>query len=116
MNLNYQIGEPSEKLKKLELNYRAFNTLMADMQLCGVFSEILIKRVFTLSWETLQIKIDYEEGRVESEEVNKVLSDKYHEFCYIFNAYNIFSIEFKQNCFGLFQTICFDYHGPLENK
>ena len=46
MNLNYQLGEPHKEFKKLRPNYNAHNKLMANMQLCGAFSDKLIERVF----------------------------------------------------------------------
>jgi hypothetical protein len=45
MKLNYQVGEPTKELKKLQSNYEAYNKLMANMQLCGTFSDRLIERV-----------------------------------------------------------------------
>jgi hypothetical protein len=107
MKLNYQVGEPSKELKKLQSSYDAHNKLMANMQLCGAFSDKLIERVYSLSWNALNVRIEQEMGKLKSDEANESLHKLYAEFQGLFNAYNIFSCEFKSISFGLFHTLCF---------
>lgn len=107
MNLNYQVGEPPKELKRLQSNYEAHNKLMANMQLCGAFSDKLIERVYSLAWNALDVRIEQEKGKIENEKANEILHKLYNEFQGLFNAYNIFSSEFKSISFGLFHTLCF---------
>jgi hypothetical protein len=107
MNLNYQVNEPPKELKNLKSSYDAHNKLMANMQLCGAFSDKLIDRVFALSWNALDVRIEQEKGKVEYNIANKALHKLYLEFQGLFDAYNIFSDEFKVYHFGLFHTLCF---------
>lgn len=107
MGLTYQVGEPPKELKKLQSNYEAFNKLMGNMELCGVFSDKLIARVYSLAWEALDIRIKQERGKIEREKANEILHKMYFEFEELFNTYNIFSREFKSISFGLFHTLCF---------
>jgi len=107
MNLNYQVGEPSKELKRLQSNYDAHNKLMANMQLCGAFSDKLIERVYSLAWNALDVRIEQEKEKLEYYKANESLHKLYTEFQGLFNAYNIFSSEFKSISFGLFHTLCF---------
>jgi hypothetical protein len=107
MNLDYQVGEPPKELKKLQPNYEAHNKLLANMQLCGVFSDKLIARVYSLAWNALDVRIEQEKGKIEREKANEILHKMYFEFEELFNTYNIFSREFKSISFGLFHTLCF---------
>lgn len=115
MEINYHIGEPTTKeLKKLQSNYAAFNKLMANMQLCGVFSDKLIVRVYSLAWEALDVRIKKQKGELEIEKADEILDKLYYEFQGLFDAYNIFSPLFKSMCFGLFHTLCF--YSEQKNK
>ena len=107
MNIDYQVGEPPKELKKLQSNYEAHNKLLANMQLCGVFSDKLIERVYSLAWNALDVRIEQEKGKIENEKANEILHKMYFEFQELFNTYNIFSSEFKSISFGLFHTLCF---------
>lgn len=107
MNLNYQVGNPPKELKKLQKNYDAHNQIMANMQLCGAFSDKLIERAFSISWNALDVRIEQEKGKIESNKANEILHRLYGEFQGLFNAYNIFSSEFKGMSFNLFHTLCF---------
>lgn len=107
MNLDYQVGEPPKELKNLKSSYEAHNKLLANMQLCGVFSDKLIARVYSLAWNALDVRIEQEKGKIEREKANEILHKMYFEFEELFNTYNIFSREFKSISFGLFHTLCF---------
>ena len=107
MKLDYQVGEPPKELKNLKSSYEAHNKLMGNMQLCGAFSDKLIERVYLLSWNALDVRIEQEKGKIEREKANEILNKMYNEFRELFNTYNIFSKEFKLISFGLFHTLCF---------
>lgn len=107
MNLNYLVPEPSEDLKKLKPNYDAHNKLMSNLQLCGVFSDKLIERIFSLSWRALDVRIDQYRGKIDNQKADEILNKINVEFQGVFKAYNIFSNEFKTTSFGLFHTVCF---------
>ena len=107
MYLEYQVGNPPKELKRLQSNYDAHNKLMANMQICGTFSDKLIERVYSMAWNALDVRIEQEKGNIENNNANAILSRIYDEFQGLFNAYNIFSNDFKNTMFGLFHTICF---------
>jgi len=107
MKLNYLIGEPPKEFKKLKSSYEAHNQLMSNMQICGAFSDKLIERVYALSWNALDVRIEQEKGKIEKDKANEILHKIYDEFKGLFNVYNIFSSDFRVYSFGLFHTLCF---------
>lgn len=107
MNLKYQVGEPPKELEKLKTNYEAYNKLMANMEVCGAFSDKLIERVYSLAWRALDVRIEQEKGNIGNKKADEILHKLYNEFKELFNAYNIFSSEFKSMALGLFHTLCF---------
>lgn len=107
MELNYLVGDAPKSLKSLEMNYQAHNNLMSNIQLCGVFSDKLIERVYSLSWVALGVVIDIEKGDIKLIEGSRRLKELNIEFQGLFNSYNIFSQEFKIVCFELFNRVRF---------
>lgn len=114
MTLNYLAGKPRKELQKLHANFEAHDKLLSNMQLCGVFSDKLIERVYVLSWRALGVRIKRENAEIEKPDADKDLHNLYSDFKGLFDAYNIFSAEFKAISMGLFWTVCFSEH--ITNK
>jgi hypothetical protein len=106
MKLEYQFVEAPKHLENLKSNYEAHNKLMANVQLSGVFSDKLISRVYSLSSIALDVRIEQEKCNIENDKAERRLQELCIEFQGLFNAYNIFSQEFKDMSFNLFSAVC----------
>ena len=111
MELNFQVGNPPKELSVLQDNYDAFNQLMANMELCGVFSDKLITRTYSIAWRALDVRIEQTKGTIPTEKADVILINLSTEFTNLFDTYNIFSEEFKNIIFALFRTVCFYHKG-----
>jgi hypothetical protein len=109
MELNFQVGNPPKELSTLQDNYDAFNKMMANMELCGVFSDKLITRTYSIAWRALDVRVEQTKGAIPTEKADVILNKLFTEFTNLFDTYNIFSEEFKKITYALFHTVCF-YH------
>lgn len=98
MELKYRIlGAGHEPTEGLEKNYDAASILMGNFELPGLFSDILLSRVFLLTVTALRNLENclYDEAK-----------EVYKEFESILNTYCIFSDEFKSECKYQFLILC----------
>jgi hypothetical protein len=98
-------GELPKEDEKLIDNYNAFNALMESLDFSGVFSEQLIKKIYTYANRALAIARDYASGKITHDETEVKSKEVFMEFYNLLNAYTIFSMDFKINCKGFFLTI-----------
>ena len=106
MELTYGIHLPTQD-SELKENYEAFNSLMGNFELSGVFSEKLMDKVYSLAWRALDIKIRKSKNEIDSKTADELRKNIYVEFYTLLNTYNIFSQEFKKISLGLFHTLSY---------
>jgi len=86
-------------------NYKSFNKLMETFEFSGVFSEQMVKKVFSLAFRMIDIKIHTIDNSISKEDSDTKYKEVTTEFTELLNAYCIFSSKFKSNCIMLFISI-----------
>ncbi len=79
-----------------ESKYEIAQTLMSIFELSGVFSEVLLDRIFEILCDTL-----YAIGNSD----NKTIQERFKEFETIMNTYSIFSDTFKYDMLLSFRML-----------
>lgn len=86
-------------------NYKSFNKLMETFEFVGVFSDKMIKKVFSLAFRMIDIKNCALENKMSQEDADIKNKEITSEFITLLNVYSIFSSSFKSNCIMLFISI-----------
>lgn len=86
-------------------NYKAFNKLMETFEFVGVFSDKLVKKVFSLAIRMIDIKNKLLDKKISQKDADIKYREITSEFAEFLNAYCIFSSIFKSNCIMLFISI-----------
>jgi len=90
-------------------NYEALNALMGSLELSGVFSNELLKKVYGVCYKTIATRENLHDGYITYELAEEKLREFQADFEKIFSVYNIFSQEFSSHLWGLYHTVCW-YH------
>lgn len=88
-------------------NFDAFNTLMGNFELSGVFSEKLMVKIYSLACRALDIKMRKAKNEIDAKSADELRKKIYVEFHTLLNTYNIFSQEFKRTSLSLFHTLSY---------
>lgn len=96
-----------EDCEKLKMNYEYFNLLMENFQFSGLFSEELLKKVFTISYKVLELRKAFHRGNLSEKDCNTQVQELYNEFERIFTTYCIFSQQFTTHVIGLFHVVAY---------
>lgn len=108
IELKWSIGKAPEYLHELKRQYEAAHSLMGCFELSGLFSEELMRRVHSLCWRALDVRIRLHKNEYTYEEANDIQKKLNADFRNIFDTYSIFSSDFKTNCLGLYFVITYE--------
>ena len=107
--MKYELTAPR---KGYEKNFEIANELMQSFELSGVFSEVLLSKVYRILLQCVEV-VSYDDSEnkncfnLKSGKGTKqeYLIERWEEFNQLFDCYCIFSDKFKGYCTSMFLTL-----------